>query len=81
MQSLVYEILNDVENEKKVRLAALDSNEAGAQCLEFLSEKKQFTPEIALPFTHFKNAEKHLLTGGSLRLTKFFREQMLKSIE
>ncbi|MBA2605848.1 MAG: tetratricopeptide repeat protein [Acidobacteria bacterium] len=81
MQSLVYEILNDVENEKKARLAALDSKEAGAQCLKFLSGGKQFTPEIALPFTHFKKAEKHLLTAGSLRLIKFFREQIFKSIE
>ncbi|MEJ7699320.1 MAG: hypothetical protein WKF71_06685 [Pyrinomonadaceae bacterium] len=48
---------------------------------EIFERGKQFTPEIALPFTHFKKAEKHLLTAGSLRLIKFFREQIFKSIE
>lgn len=81
MQSIVYKILNDEEKEKKARVAAHDSKEAGAQCLEFLNGKKQYTPEIALPFIHFKKAEKHLLIGGSARLTNFFREQIFKSIE
>ena len=37
--------------------------------------------ETALPFRHFGAAKKHLLLGGSLRLSKFFREQIYKSLE
>lgn len=81
MQSLVYKISNDAEDEKNARLAALDSKQAGAEYLQLLSGENPDAPEIALPFAHFEKAEKHLLTGGSPRLTKFFRELLFKSIE
>ncbi len=81
MQSVIYELLGDAENVEKTRRAALDSKEAGAQSLEFLKKKKSPEIEIALPFQHFKENETHLLTAGSRRLSKFFREQIYKSIE
>ncbi len=76
MQSIVYKILGDSENEYAARTAALDSKETGAQCLQYLSGEESHVPETALPFAHFKEAGKHLLTGGSPRLTKFFKSQM-----
>ena len=78
MQSLAYKNLNDGKMEEKARLAALDSNEKGAQYLEFLDAEKQFMPPFALPFAHFEKTEKHLLTGGSLRLNNFFRGHLSK---
>jgi tetratricopeptide (TPR) repeat protein len=80
MQSFVYEQLGNAESSKNTRKASLDSKEAGAQCLEYLKGKKQPDFETALPFMHFTKSKK-LLTGGSLRLTNFFRRQILKSIE
>jgi tetratricopeptide (TPR) repeat protein len=80
MQSLIYENLNSQESAENTRAAALEAKEAGAQCLEYLKGKKQPDFESAMPFLHFKKSKK-LLTGGSLRLTNFFRRQVLKSIE
>lgn len=81
MQSLIYKIFDNEESAKNTRQAALESKEAGAQCLEFLKGKTQPDFETALPFLHFNKEKKHLLTKGSLRLNKFFREQIFKSIE
>lgn len=81
MQSVIYTLLKNEESAKNTRAAALESKEAGAQCLAFLKEKKPTIPEIALPFQHFRKTKNHLLTKGSLRLANFFREQIFKSIE
>ncbi|MGC2235073.1 MAG: tetratricopeptide repeat protein [Pyrinomonadaceae bacterium] len=79
MQSLVHENLDNQESAENTRAAALEAKEAGAQCLEYLKGKKQPDFESALPFLHFKKSKK-LLTGGSLRLTNFFREQVFKAV-
>jgi len=81
MQSVVYKLLGDEGSAKTSLTAALESKEAGAQCLEFLKGNKTPDFETALPFTHFKKREKHLLFNGSLRLTKFFRERIFNSID
>jgi tetratricopeptide (TPR) repeat protein len=81
MQSVIYKLSGNEESANSSRAAALEVKEAGAQCLEFLKGKKLPNPEIALPFQHFERENNYLLTSGSLRLTKFFREQIYKSIE
>lgn len=81
MQSVIYHLLENEESAASTRVAALESREAGAQCLEFLKGKKMPSMTVALPFQHFKNGKNHLLTGGSLRLSKFFREQIYRSIK
>lgn len=81
MQSVIYTLLENDESAQNTRSAALESKEAGAQCLEFLKAKKHADLETALPFLHFKEGKHHLLTKGSLRLTKFFRERIHASIE
>ena len=81
MQSIVYKLLNNEESAKNAMAAAFESKEAGAQCLEFLKGNELPNIETALPFVHFKKKQKHLLFKGSLRLTKFFREQIFKSID
>lgn len=63
------------ENLKKAR----EAKEAGAQCLEFLKGNKQFVLKIALPFQNLKK-QKRLLTSGSLRLSRFFRELILDAV-
>jgi tetratricopeptide (TPR) repeat protein len=81
MQSVIYTISENAESAQNSRAAALESKEAGAQCLEFLKEKKPPNLETALPFQHFKKGKNHLLTKGSLRLTKFFRQRIHQALE
>ena len=81
MQSVVYALTDNEKSAANARAAALESKEAGAQCLEFLMNKKPSNLQTALPFLHFKTTNNQILTKGALRLTKFFREQVFKSIE
>ena len=81
MQSVIHAVSENAESALSARSAALESKEAGAQCLEFLKEKKTPNLETALPFLHFKRGKYHLLTKGSLRLTKFFRQRVHQAIE
>jgi tetratricopeptide (TPR) repeat protein len=80
MQSVIYKLLNDEENAGSSIQAALESKEAGAQCLEFLKRQTEPDLETALPFLHFSKTN-NILTKGSLRLNKFFRTQILKSLD
>lgn len=60
---------------------ALKAGEAGAQCIEFLKRRKQTEFKISLPFLHFKKNKMRLLSNGSPRLSKFFRELIFEVIE
>jgi Flp pilus assembly protein TadD len=81
MQSVVYAAAGDERGAGDSRAAALESKEAGAQCLEFLKNRKATNAEIALPFVHFRRGKNRLLTKGSLRLMKFFRRRVHQAIE
>lgn len=80
MQSLIYNLSGSRESAKNTRQAAFDAREAGAQCLEFLKGKQPPDFETSLPFLHL-TGKNHLLTKGSVRLNKFFREQIFKFID
>jgi len=80
MKSVIYKLSNDEESASASMKSALESKEAGAQCLEFLKRQKEPDFENALPFLHF-NRTKNLLTKGSLRLSKFFREQIFTALD
>jgi hypothetical protein len=81
MQSAVYAAIGNEEAANNSRAAALEAKEAGAQCLEFLKNKKPPNVETALPFVHFRKGKNHLLAKGSLRLTKFFRQRVYQAIK
>ncbi len=81
MQSVIYKIWNERENEKITLKTISEKREAGAQCLEYLNGKKPTNVQTALPFLHFKKTKKNLMSGGSPRLNRFFREQIYKVIE
>jgi len=81
MQSVVYKIRNESAKVEKILEIIVEKRESGAQCLEYLNGKKPFELKKALPFLHLAKTKKHLLTNSSLRLNKFFREQIYKSIE
>ena len=80
-QSVVYKLQNDQLKERNAFEAAIEQKENGAQCNEFLKGKKIPNSEIALPFAHFKNENTCVLTGGALRLTRFFRERILSALK
>lgn len=81
MQSAIYNILGDDEKANSTLRTAFNVKEAGAQCLEYMKGSEPPNLQIALPFQHFEKLDKRLLTKGSLRLRKFFRKQIFKSIE
>ncbi len=81
MQSVIYNSQNDFELEKNALEAAAGQKESGAQSLEFLQGKKMIKSETSLPFAHFQKKNARILTGGSLRLTKFIREMILNAID
>ncbi len=81
MKSVIYKIGDDSESEKKELQMISEIKEPGAQCVDYLSGKKQFDSMTALPFLHLKQPKKQLLTGGAPRLNKFFRERIFKAIE
>jgi len=81
VQSLIYKLQGDEIKEKNAFEAAVEQKESGAQSLEFLQGKKMLKLETALPFAHFKKKNARILTGGSLRLTKYIREMILLAIE
>ncbi len=76
-------MLSLVETEEKLAAEdykkALEAKEAGAQCLEFLNENKHPALKLALPFQNMKK-QKRLLTNGSLRLSRFFRELIFDAV-
>jgi len=79
MQAVIYHLQND-EREKNMLQNASEMKEAGAQCAEFL-RKNKLDLEIALPFQHFKKKDVWLLTGGALRLTRFLKNEIKKTLD
>lgn len=78
MLNAVYEILNEKDKAREAIEAAWAAKEASAQCLEFLKGKKTESFQTALPFLRFKQSKNRLLTGGTSRLTKIFKEELSK---
>lgn len=80
MQSFVFAIQDQKEAAENAVKKAFESCEAGAQCMEYFKGKEIPEARIALPFYFFKKTKKRLLTGGSLRLRKFFRSQIFQAL-
>ncbi|MGI8555937.1 MAG: hypothetical protein ACR2LT_06235, partial [Pyrinomonadaceae bacterium] len=72
--------LNDEKKSEEARSRALQAKETGAQCLEFLKRSASENLTTALPFLRLRHLKNHLLTGGSLRLTKLFRQELFKNL-
>jgi Tfp pilus assembly protein PilF len=78
MQSVVYRIQKNAEGEKNAFEKALLAKESGAQSLEFVKGRREPDFETALPFRHFGQKNARLLSHGSLRLTKFFKNEIMR---
>lgn len=81
MLSVLYEASGDAGKSREAAELAWSSRETGAQCLEFLKEKKKENLSTALPFLRLRHLKNRLLTSGSRRLTKLFREEIFRALE
>jgi tetratricopeptide (TPR) repeat protein len=81
MQSLLFKKSKDAESAEKTQQKASETKENGAQCLGYLNKVKPAEPKVALPFAHFSKKSSKILTGGSLRLNRFYKSRILKAIE
>lgn len=78
MLGITYEMQGDETKSYQSFELAWSSRETGAQCLEFLQRKDKKNLQIALPFLRLQSVKKHLLTGGSPRLSKLFKTELYK---
>ncbi len=81
MKSIMYELANREELANQARLAASEAHEQGAQCIKYLKNREIMVSEISLPFQHFADIKKRLLTGSSRRLNLFLQKQIAQIIE
>lgn len=81
MQSIIHGILDNQEPAKTAVRKAFEAGENGAQCLEFFRGEKLPDLRYALPFQHFGKSKKRVITGGSLRLRKYFHFLVVKTLE
>lgn len=81
MMGVVYVALRDEEKAERAMELAWSSKEAGAQCLEFLKNKNHLELKSALPFLRLRELKSRILTGGSKRLARLFREELFKTLE
>lgn len=81
MKAVIYRRRNGSKMEKHILETIAEKREPGAQCLEYIRDGEMLDVKNALPFINFTKSKKNLLTNNSLRLNKFFREQIHKSIE
>jgi tetratricopeptide (TPR) repeat protein len=80
MQAVICRSQMDEEREKNALQNAADKTEVGSQCGELL-RKNKLELAVALPFQHFKKKNARLLTGGALRLMRFFKGEIGRAIE
>ncbi len=80
MISVIYRLLDEPTKAENARQMAFEAKEAGAKSLKFMSKNKSANLASAIPFLHFKEDKKSLLTNGSLRMTDFFRKLVFDSI-
>ena len=81
MLSVIYEITNELTNSEIARQKAFEAKETGAKCLKFMSRRSRVNLETALAFLHLREENKKLLSNGSLRLTRFFKQNIFNVIE
>lgn len=83
MVHVVCEILNRQSRSEMARRMAFEAKEAGARCLKFLGGKttRREDLKMALAFAHFDERRERILTGGSLRMVRFFRKLVRDSVD
>ncbi len=78
---VIYENLDKPTKAENAHQMAFMSKEAGAMSLKFMRKNDSAKIDVAIPFLHLKSPEKRLLTNGSLRMTKFFKQLVFDSID
>lgn len=81
MKSVIYEMAGSDELAEQTRGVASEAKEPGAQCAKFQNSREKLNSEISLPFQHFLDPKKRILSGGSRRLSRFFMEQLFRIVD
>ena len=81
MQAVIHQLQDNRELEAAAVEKAAESAQNGSQSLEYLKNGKYAEIKSALPFAHFNRKNRRILTGGALRIAKYFRQMLLDSIE
>ncbi|MGI8670322.1 MAG: tetratricopeptide repeat protein [Aridibacter sp.] len=81
MKGIIFAVLNKQKESMQARNSAFEIKEAGAKCLQFYKENDFTNMKTALPFLHFKNDNKRVLTNASVRLNKFLRRMVSESLK
>jgi tetratricopeptide (TPR) repeat protein len=77
LQSMIYGKLNDSPKSAEMFDKAKQTNDLESQCVLFFNKKSNENIETALPFLGLK---KQILTSGSRRLAKIFRQKLNEAI-
>lgn len=80
MKSVILKFTGEDQRADEMMQTAFEAKETGATCLEFMKKNKHPVLKTALPFRHFNEENNQILTKGSLRMRKFFRKQIFRSI-
>ena len=76
MQSEVYVKSDEPKLAKLFRETAFEIKEQGAVCLRFINAKKEAGRDRALPFLHFGEEKRRILSDGPLRLKRFLNKMI-----
>lgn len=77
LQSMIFSKLNDLRKSAEMFDKAKQTKDLESQCVLFFNKKSDEKIETALPFLSLK---KQILTSGSRRLVRLFREKLSEAI-
>lgn len=60
---------------------AEESGDRDAQCIAFLTSRREYNSELALPFRHFAERRTFVLSGGSTRIRRAVRRELAKFLD
>ncbi len=81
MLHVVQLLRNDPRKAEDSLRKAEDSGERDAQCAAFLTSRREYRSEFALPFRHFAERRKFVLSGGSTRIRRVVRNELEKALD
>lgn len=81
MLHVVQMLRDDPRKAEESLRKAEESGERDAQCAAFLTSRREYQSELALPFRHFAERRKFVLSGGSTRVRRVVRSELAKALD
>ncbi len=76
MLHVVQLLRNEPEKAEESFGKAGKSDDRDAQCAAYLTSKREYRSELSLPFRHFSERRKFVLSGGSTRIRRVVRNEL-----